>query len=195
MKVKSESEVAQSCLTLSDPMDWSLPGSSIYGIFQARVLEWGAIAFSIPPHLELCKDTHSIQTVCHFWTKISVESALGTWMAKPVFTLIRWNVLSDDLPARSGKQNDSWEVKLLCRVWLLQISWFVAYQDGLSMEFSRQEYWNGLSFPSPEDLPDPGVNPGLPHDKQTLYPLSHKGSPLDSLKTQLLNQSCSRIDE
>ena len=45
MKVKSESEVAQSCLTLSDPMDSSLPGSSIHGIFQARVLEWGAIAF------------------------------------------------------------------------------------------------------------------------------------------------------
>ena len=44
MKVKSESEVAQSCLTLSDPMDHSLPGSSIHGIFQARVLEWGAIA-------------------------------------------------------------------------------------------------------------------------------------------------------
>ena len=46
MKVKSESEVTQSCLTLSDPMDFSLPGSSIHGIFQARVLEWGAIAFS-----------------------------------------------------------------------------------------------------------------------------------------------------
>ena len=48
MKVKSESEVAQSWPTLSDPMDWSLPGSSIHGIFQARVLEWGAIAFSSP---------------------------------------------------------------------------------------------------------------------------------------------------
>jgi len=45
MKVKSESEAAQSCLTLSDPMDCSLPGSSIHGIFQARVLEWGAIGF------------------------------------------------------------------------------------------------------------------------------------------------------
>ena len=44
MKVKSE--VAQSCPTLSDPMDYSPPGSSIHGIFQARVLEWGAIAFS-----------------------------------------------------------------------------------------------------------------------------------------------------
>ena len=46
MKVKSESEVAQSCPTLRDPMDCSLPGSSAHGIFQARVLEWGAIAFS-----------------------------------------------------------------------------------------------------------------------------------------------------
>ena len=46
MKAKSESEVAQSCLTLHDPLDCSLPGSSVHGIFQARVLEWGAIAFS-----------------------------------------------------------------------------------------------------------------------------------------------------
>ena len=46
IKVKSESEVAQSCPTLFDPMDCSLPGSSIHGIFQARVLEWGATAFS-----------------------------------------------------------------------------------------------------------------------------------------------------
>ena len=46
MKVKRESEVAQSCPTLCDPMDCSLPGSSVHGIFQARVLEWGAIAFS-----------------------------------------------------------------------------------------------------------------------------------------------------
>ena len=46
MKVKRESEVAQSCLTLRDPMDCSPPGSSLHGIFQARVLEWGAIAFS-----------------------------------------------------------------------------------------------------------------------------------------------------
>ena len=47
MKVKCESEVTQSCPTLSDPMDCSLPGSSVHEIFQARVLEWGAIAFSI----------------------------------------------------------------------------------------------------------------------------------------------------
>ena len=49
MKVKRESEVAQLCLTLSNPMDCSPPGSSVHGIFQPRVLEWGAIALSKPP--------------------------------------------------------------------------------------------------------------------------------------------------
>ena len=52
VKVKSESEVAQSCLTLSNPMDCSLPGSSVHGIFQARVLEWVATAFST----DYCED-------------------------------------------------------------------------------------------------------------------------------------------
>ena len=49
MKVKSESEVAQSCQTLREPMDCSLPGSSVHRIFQARVLEWGAIAVILDP--------------------------------------------------------------------------------------------------------------------------------------------------
>ena len=53
MKVKSESEVAQSCLTLSDPMDCSLPGSSVHGIFQARVLEWVAIAFFLYKSIQM----------------------------------------------------------------------------------------------------------------------------------------------
>ena len=55
VKVKSENEVAQSCPTLSDPMDRSLPGSSVHGIFQARVLKWGAIAFSVETCLVLIK--------------------------------------------------------------------------------------------------------------------------------------------
>ena len=54
IKVKSESEVAQSRLTLLDPMDCSLPGSSVHGIFQARILEWGAIAFSERTFLDSC---------------------------------------------------------------------------------------------------------------------------------------------
>ena len=61
MKVKSESEVAQSCLTLQDPMDCSLPGSSVHGICQARVLEWGAIAFSDIEHKAVINITDAIQ--------------------------------------------------------------------------------------------------------------------------------------
>ena len=65
MKVKSESEVAQSCLTLSNPMDCSLPGSSVHGIFQARVLEWGAIAFSqIIKPAAAAKSLQSCPTLC-----------------------------------------------------------------------------------------------------------------------------------
>ena len=55
MKVKSETEVALSCPTLGDPMDCSLPGSSVHGIFQATVLEWGAIAFSVSPPIHAHK--------------------------------------------------------------------------------------------------------------------------------------------
>ena len=61
MEVKSESEVAQSCPTLSDPMDYSLPGSSIHGIFQARVLGWSAIAF---PKLSLSVQFSSVTQSC-----------------------------------------------------------------------------------------------------------------------------------
>ena len=62
MKVKSESEVVQSCLTLSDPMDCSLPGSSVHGIFQARVLEWVAIAFSEHKHTAAAAAAKSLQS-------------------------------------------------------------------------------------------------------------------------------------
>ena len=61
MKVKSESEVAQLCPTVSDPMDCSPPGSSIHGIFQARVLEWGAITISVKyTKLYILKEYNSI---------------------------------------------------------------------------------------------------------------------------------------
>ena len=66
MKVKSESQVAQSCPTPSDPMDCSLPGSSIHGIFQAKVLEWGAIAFSKGPITSWQIDVETVETVSDF---------------------------------------------------------------------------------------------------------------------------------
>ena len=67
MKVKSESEVAQLCPTLCDPMDYSLPGSSVHGIFQARVLEWGAIAFSILKPHEDKMNFKSLGRMCDEW--------------------------------------------------------------------------------------------------------------------------------
>ena len=78
IKVKSESEVTQSCPMLRDPMDCSLPGSSIHGIFQARVLEWGAIAFSEPKHRgPLIKNDGSKQ----FWiSPCSHKKLTGSWI-------------------------------------------------------------------------------------------------------------------
>ena len=73
MKVKSESEVAQSCLTLSGPMDYSLPGSSVHGISQARVLEWSAIAFSETIVYRMDKED-----VVHIYSGISLSRKKGT---------------------------------------------------------------------------------------------------------------------
>ena len=77
MKVESESEVTQSCLTVSDPMDCSLPGSSIHGIFQATVLEWGAI---YPLNEVPCcwlTDAHAMHTLMHRYV-LGVSGNLGS---------------------------------------------------------------------------------------------------------------------
>ena len=68
------------------------------------------------------------------------------------------------------------KVKSLNRVRLFATPWTVAYHTPPSMGFSRQEYWSGLPFPSPEDLPDQGSNPGLLHCRQMFYHLSHHWS-------------------
>ena len=101
MKVKSESEVAQSCLTLSDPMDCSPPGSSVHGIFQARVLEGGAIAFSVstmqkpqlclhPPNtfwFSICNWNvcwwglrHHSESTSSAWAQPPAPRGLGPWL-------------------------------------------------------------------------------------------------------------------
>ena len=115
MKVKSESEVAQSCPTLSNPMDCRLPGASIHGIFQAEVLEWGATA-SPTTQVSACQ-----------------RLEVGT------------GVLS-----------------CFSRVQLFATPWTVARQATLSKGLFRQEYWNGLPFPSPGNLPNPRIEPGSP---------------------------------
>ena len=101
MKVKSESEVAQSCPTLCNPMDWSPSASSIHGIFPGK-------STGVGYHCLLL------------------------------------------------------EVKSLSHVQLFATPWTVAYYGPPSMGFSRQEYWSGVPFPSPEDLLDPGIESRSP---------------------------------
>ena len=72
MKVKSENKVAPLCPTFHDPMDYSLPGSSVQGVFQARVLEWGAIAFSIVSIINVC-----VFASMHSYTDTHTHNAEG----------------------------------------------------------------------------------------------------------------------
>ena len=94
MSAAAAKSLQSNCPTLCNPVDGSLPGSTIHGILQARTLEWVSISFS------------------------------NAW---------KWKV----------------KVKSLSRVWLFSTPWTGAYQAPPSMEFSRQEYWNGLPLPSP----------------------------------------------
>ena len=88
MKVKSESEVTQSCPTLHNPTDCSPPGSSAHGIFQARVLEWGAIAFSTRPPVKS-------QVTCFLTEERDFikEKEFFAKLDSPLFTFVIWNLL------------------------------------------------------------------------------------------------------
>ena len=133
MKVKSETEVAQSCPTFSDPMDCSLPGSSVHGIFQARVLEWGAITIVLLllsrfSRVRLCVTPQTAaHQAPHPWDSSGKNTGVGYH-----FLLNAWK----------------WKVKVksLSRVRLLATPWTAAYQAPPSMGFSRQEYWSGVPF-------------------------------------------------
>ena len=77
---------------------------------------------------------------------------------------------------------------MLSHVWFFVTPWTVAHQAPLSMEYSRQEYWSGLPFPSPGDLPHPGIKhqkKNLLHCRQILYHLSHQGSPIANIEVSL----------
>ena len=69
------------------------------------------------------------------------------------------------------------KMKSLSRVLLFATPWTVAYQAPPSMEFSRQEYWSGLPYPSPGDLPDPGIEPGSPAFQADALPAEPPGKP------------------
>ena len=100
-------------------------------------------------------------------------SKVSNYFMNSIFTW-RWNIswVHSDTSVLKVKV----KMKSLSRVRLFATPWTVAYQASLSMGFSRQEYWSGLPFPSPGDLPNPEMNPCLPHCRQMLYHLSHQES-------------------
>ena len=165
-KDESESEVAQSCLILWDPMDCSLPGFSIHGIFQARVLEWVTISFSrrssrprgwtwIP---------HCRQTLYRLSQSRTVKG--GSWalprphishsqVRRPPWSHIQKGSLlvkgawCQETHAHTG---ECWDIpnmdravcaQSLSRVWLFVTPWTIVHEALLSMGFSRQKYWSG----------------------------------------------------
>ena len=131
---ESESEIAQSCLTLCDLMDYSLSVSSIHGSFQARVLEWIAISFSrgsSRPRKSAFPGSPALQA----------DALLSEPMPKNVQLLL---------------------LSHFSRVRLFATPWTIVYETPPSMEFSKQENWSGLPFPSPGALPNPGIEPMSP---------------------------------
>ena len=142
LKVKIESEVIQSCPTLSNHMDCSLPGSSVHGIFQARVLERGAIAFSGICHINTStKSLQSCPTLC--------DPIDGSPPGSPMPGILQARTL--DWVAIYSSNAWKWKVKvkLLSLVQLLATTRIAAYQAPPPMGSSRQECWGGVPLPSP----------------------------------------------
>ena len=146
--------VAQSCPTLCNSMDCSLPGSSVHGILQARILEWVAVPFSRGSS-ETRYQTRSVLHLLH-WRAGSLPLAPPRKPKMPMLLLSRFS-----------------------RVQLCATLWTVALHALLSMGFSIKECWSGLLCPSPGDLLNPGIktaSPASPIFQANSLPLSHLGS-------------------
>ena len=143
MKVKSESEATQLCQALSDSMDCSPPGSSVHGIFQARVLEWVAIAFSVTQCSAAAKSLQSCPTLC--------DPIDGSPPGSPVPGILQARTLEWVAIAFSNAGKWKVKVKPLSRIRPLATPWTAAYQAPPSMGFSRQEYWSGVPLSSPDN--------------------------------------------
>jgi len=135
MKVKSENEVTQSCPTLSDPMVWSLRGSSVHGIFQTRVLKWVAIAFSRKAAAAAAKSLQLCPTLC--------DPIDGSPLGSSVPGILQARTLEWVAISFSNAWKSKVKVKLLSRVQVFVTPWTAAYQTPSSMGFSRKEYWSG----------------------------------------------------
>ena len=121
-------------------MAYSPPGSSVHGIFQARILEWVAISFSMyePASPALARG--------FFTTSTKARQKLLIIRKKIIY--IYYIIQKGDCYFSRLVMSDSFATP-----------WTIAHQASLSMGFPKQEYWNGLPFPSPWALPDPGVEP------------------------------------
>ena len=170
------SEVAQSCSTLCDPMDCSLLGSSVRGIFQARVLEWIAISFSRGSSRPrnrtrvscIAGRCFTVWTTREDYIYIYINGILlllllshfsrvrlcdpidGRPPGCPVPGILQARTL--EWVAISFSNPWKWKVKVksLSHVWLLATPWTAAHQAPLSMGFFRQEYWSRMPLPSPK---------------------------------------------
>ena len=141
MKVKSESEVAQSCPTLSNPMNCSLPGSSVQGIFQARVLEWSAIAFSVKGVEVPSKAPFPALILSAFFFYLGLRRHWRTVQAR-VHAHI--DLVSDSF---LSSQNDSLSGSIICTQRFLSVS--LIPQD---------HHWDtSLSYKQPLRGPPPGL--------------------------------------
>ena len=138
-------------------MDCHPPGSSGHGISQARILEWVAITFSRGSSWPRNRTCMSC-----FGRQIPCH-----W--------VTWEV------------DKAIKVKSLSCVRLFTTLWTVAHQAPQSMEFSRQEYWSGLPFPSPGDLPNPGIEPGSPTLQADALPSEPPGKPPDKAMLQIIS--------
>ena len=140
-------------------MHHSLPGSSVHGIFQARILEWVAIPFSRGSSWPRDQSWVSSMPGQFFMSEPQVALRVKNLPANAGDTREAASIPGS---GRSPGVGNNSSVQSLSHVWLFATPWTVAHQAPLSMEFSRQEYWNELSFPSPGDLPDPGNEPRSP---------------------------------
>ena len=174
---------AQSCPTLSDPMGHRTPGY-LFTINSWSWLKLMSIEFVMSfNHLILC---HPLLLLSSIFPSIRVFSRESVFhMRRPKHWSFRFSITpSNEYPGLislglTGLISLS-EVKPLSRAWLFATPWTVAYKAPLSMEFSRQEYWSGLPFPSPGDLSDLGIEPRSPALWADALPSEPTGKPLST---------------
>ena len=191
LKVK----VAQSYLTLCDPMDYT-----VHGLLQARILEW--VAFPFSKGSSQSRDQQSKKTILFYFTQNSVSEFLfGTCKQRQNFSNITYLLPNTHSYVHGRQQEVINSISCLlcpkcteteyflnfslciftyacCCVRLFATPWTVAHQALLSMGFSRQEYWSGLPFPSPEDLPDPGIELTSPALTGGFFTTASPGKPI-----------------